>query len=56
MERLLQSFQEERASGEASIAQAWIEEAESRDQEMESGREPGIPTEEVFRKLRSSLR
>jgi len=56
MERLLLSFREERDGDEASIAQAWVEEAERRDQEMDSGREPGIPAEEVFRKLRSSLR
>jgi len=56
MERLLLSFREEPDSDEESIAQAWVEEAERRDQEMSSGRDPGIPAEEVFRKLRSSLR
>jgi len=56
MERLLTSFREEQGSTDAEIARAWIEEAERRDQAMSSGRELGIPAEEVFRKLRSSLR
>jgi putative addiction module component (TIGR02574 family) len=55
MERLLLSFTEEKDSDE-EVARAWVEEAERRDQEMSSGKEPGIPAEEVFRKLRSSLR
>lgn len=38
------------------IARAWTEEAERRDKAMESGEEPGIPSEEVFRRLRSSRR
>jgi hypothetical protein len=38
------------------IARAWTEEAERRDKAMESGEELGIPSEEVFRRLRSSRR
>jgi putative addiction module component (TIGR02574 family) len=56
VEHLFLSFREEPGGDEAGIVQAWIEEAERRDQKMDSGREPGIPAEEVFRKLRSSLR
>ena len=36
---------------EAQIAELWLEEAERRDAEMESGRVAGIPGEEVFRRL-----
>jgi putative addiction module component (TIGR02574 family) len=53
-ERLLFSFEETSPNDE--IAQAWAEEAARRDQAMESGELPGIPAEEVFRRLRSSLR
>jgi hypothetical protein len=35
-----------------AIARIWAEEAERRDQAMESGEEPGIPAEEVFGRLR----
>ena len=51
---LLLSFEE--SSRDIEIAQAWAEEAARRDEAMESGEEPGIPAEEVFRKLRSSHR
>src|SRR5262245_618746 len=47
---LLLSFEE--SSRDAEIDQAWAEEAARRDQAMESGEEPGIPADEVFRKLR----
>ena len=36
------------------IARDWTEEAERRDRAMEDGEEPGVPAEEVFRRLRSS--
>lgn len=39
------------ALSEAQIAELWIEEAERRDAEMDSGRVVGIPGEEVFRRL-----
>jgi putative addiction module component (TIGR02574 family) len=52
--RLLLSF--EPASEEKEAAHVWAEEAERRDQAMESGEEPGIPAEEVFTKLRAALR
>jgi putative addiction module component (TIGR02574 family) len=51
---LLLSFEE--SSRDTEIAQAWAEEAARRDEAMESGEEPGIPAEEVFRKLGSSHR
>jgi putative addiction module component (TIGR02574 family) len=54
MERLLLSFSETEDSDE--IAQAWLDEAERRSREMKSSGDPGIPAEEVFRELRSSLR
>jgi putative addiction module component (TIGR02574 family) len=54
VESLLFSFEE--TAQENEIAQVWAEEAARRDQAMESGEEPGIPAEEVFKRLRSSLR
>jgi hypothetical protein len=56
MERLLSSFQEQAGSEEEGIARAWVEEAERRDDEMSSGREEGLPAQEVISKLRSSRR
>jgi putative addiction module component (TIGR02574 family) len=53
---LLRSFQEQAPDHEDRIAQIWAEEAERRDQAMDSGEEPGIPSEEVFQRLRSTLR
>jgi putative addiction module component (TIGR02574 family) len=50
-ERLLLSFEE--AAPDDEIAQAWAEDAARRDEAMERGEEPGIPAEEVFRKLRT---
>jgi Putative addiction module component len=43
----------ESALSDEEIARVWAEEAERRDQEMDSGDDPGIPAEEVFRKLRA---
>jgi putative addiction module component (TIGR02574 family) len=54
VESLLFSFEETAQDNE--IAQVWAEEAARRDQAMESGEELGIPAEEVFKRLRSSLR
>jgi putative addiction module component (TIGR02574 family) len=51
---LLLSFEE--SPPDAEIAQAWAEEALRRDQAMESGEEPGIPADEVFRRLRARTR
>jgi Putative addiction module component len=56
MERLLSSFQEQAGSEEEGIARAWVDEAERRDDEMSSGREEGLPAQEVISKLRSSRR
>lgn len=39
-----------------SVAEAWAEEAERRDEEMSRTRDPGIPAEEVFAHIRSLLR
>lgn len=44
------------ALSEAQVAELWLEEAERRDAEMESGRVAGIPGEEVFRRLYSRYR
>ncbi|MFY9819900.1 MAG: addiction module protein [Thermoanaerobaculia bacterium] len=52
-ESLLLSFQ---APEDDEITRAWAEEAERRDQAMESGEEPGIPAEEVFRKAQERRR
>jgi len=38
------------------VATVWVEEAERRDREMDNGNTPGIPAEEVFEKLRASLK
>lgn len=54
VERLLLSFEE--TAQEEEVARVWAEEAARRDQAMESGEEPGIPADEVFKRLRSSLR
>jgi hypothetical protein len=51
MERLLLSFTDAQESDD-EIAQAWVEEAERRSQEMNRSGDPGIPAEEVFRQLR----
>lgn len=53
-ESLLRSFDE--STYEEENTRVWAEEAARRDQAMESGEEPGIPAEEVFRRLRSSRR
>jgi len=53
---LLRSFQEAAPESDTRIARIWAEEAERRDQAMESGEDPGVPAEEVFRRLRSSRR
>jgi putative addiction module component (TIGR02574 family) len=52
-ESLLLSFDE---TQEEENARVWAEEAARRDQAMDSGEEPGIPADEVFRRLRSSRR
>jgi Putative addiction module component len=39
------------ALSEDQVAELWLEEAERRDTEMESGRVVGIPGEEVSRRL-----
>jgi hypothetical protein len=38
------------------LLSVWAEEAESRAQAMEDGSEPEIPAEEVFARVRASLR
>ena len=37
------------------IASEWVEEAERRDQAMDNGQVTGIPAEQVFQQIRSSL-
>ena len=44
------------ALSEAQVAELWLEEAERRDAEMESGQVVGIPGEEVFRRLYARYR
>ncbi len=41
---------------EAQVAELWLDEAERRDAEMDSGRVVGIPGEEVFRRLYARYR
>jgi putative addiction module component (TIGR02574 family) len=54
-ETLLHSF-EKAAELDAEVARVWAEEAERRAQAMADGSEPEIPAEEVFARVRSSLR
>lgn len=54
-ESLLRSFEEQQDLDEG-IARVWAEEAERRAQAMADGSEPDIPAEEVFARIRSSLR
>jgi len=41
---------------EAQVAELWLEEAQRRDAEMESGQVAGTPGEEVFRRLYARYR
>lgn len=52
-ERLLTSLEER---SEAEVEQLWLEEAESRDQAVETGELESFPAEQVFREARSRLR
>lgn len=50
--RLLRSF-EDRTELDQESAQAWLDEASSRDAEMDESKDPGVPAEQVFEELRS---
>jgi hypothetical protein len=50
MARLLRSFHDAARSA-GPLADAWLDAAERRDDEMDRGIDPGIPAEEVFRRL-----
>jgi putative addiction module component (TIGR02574 family) len=52
-QRLLASLDPE---SDRDAEQAWLEEAESRLDELEAGKVAGIPAEQVFEKARSTLR
>ena len=52
-ERLLASLE---GVAEPEAEALWVEEAERRLEELDSGRVAGVPAEEVFRKSRSALR
>ena len=54
-ETLLHSF-EKAEDLDAEVALVWAQEAEQRARAMEDGSEPGIPAEEVFARIRASLR
>jgi putative addiction module component (TIGR02574 family) len=54
-ESLMRSFEEQQDLDEG-VARVWAEEAERRAQAMADGSEPDIPAEEVFARVRSSLR
>lgn len=54
-ESLMRSF-EERLDLDEGIARVWAEEAARRDRAMENGSEPEIPADEVFARVRASLR
>jgi putative addiction module component len=53
--RLFWSFEQDLDLDE-SVAQAWAEEAERRDEKMSRTGDPGVPAEEVFARIRSLLR
>jgi putative addiction module component (TIGR02574 family) len=56
-ERLAEKLQESlQTKRDREILDAWIEEAERRIDDFESGKEPGIPAEQVFKRLRASVR
>ena len=55
LERLLRSFEQD-LDLDKSVAEAWAEEAERRDEEMSRTGDPGIPAEEVFARIESLLR
>jgi hypothetical protein len=50
LERLGQSNEIDR-----EVAAVWVEEAELRDQAMDNGQVAGIPAEQVFQRVRTSL-
>ena len=52
-ERLLSSLDQETDSGAHEL---WLQEAERRLDELESGAVSGVPAEQVFEKARSTLR
>ena len=52
-ERLISSLD---AESDPDAEMLWLQEAERRLDELESGKVAGIPTEEVFRRARSTLR
>jgi putative addiction module component (TIGR02574 family) len=52
-QRLIASLDPE---SDRDAEQAWLEEAERRLDELESGKVAGIPAEKVFEKARSTLR
>jgi hypothetical protein len=54
MERLLRSFEQD-LDIDPSVAQAWADEAERRDEEMTRTGDPGVPANEVFARIRSLL-
>ena len=54
MERLLRSFDQD-LDIDQSVAQAWADEAERRDEEMTRTGDPGVPANEVFARIRSLL-
>jgi hypothetical protein len=51
LERLGQSSEIER-----EVVSVWVEEAELRDRAMDDGQVAGIPAEQVFRRIRTSLK
>lgn len=56
-ERLTEKLRESlETKKDREILDAWIKEAERRNDEMESGKVVGIPAEVVFKRLRASVR
>jgi putative addiction module component (TIGR02574 family) len=52
LDRLMRSLVETSAM-EPAVAEAWMEEAVRRDEELELGHAAGLPAEEVFEALRN---
>jgi Putative addiction module component len=45
----------ENAEINSDMANTWAEEAEQRDRQLDEAQNPGIPAEDVFRRVRESL-
>lgn len=54
-EQLIKSLEPEEYPPQEEVERRWLEVARQRVKDFESGKEKGIPAEEVFRKLREKV-